>query len=357
MSAKTTVVAEKMAGQNCQGILPASLLQTGIFPGLQLSGRNSISYNPATGQLAVLCVGLNSKKGNRNWLKPSDLEKKTKPTQSSEREGLREKSCRRGADRSHLKAPSTSRSTGTTKKKRASTKVRKPKRPKTAYNFFQLSVHQSVWSEVCPDKTNPIDRVQHNEKVARIIGKRWKALSPQDRKMFQSMADRDKMRCQQLNEDYVKRMRESGGGQPESPETKPLPSPEIKREKSQKPSRRAPLSVKGSLLKRKRSRSLMIEVETCISSDDEPLGSTPRLITPKRPRYSRVEDHESDLSTEDKFSDSDMESDECALYEPQVFRDPQDIAQHFNPEEWGEAAQKFAGALVRVWRIENPYPC
>eukprot|EP00954_Amorphochlora_amoebiformis_P018174 1324229-Amorphochlora_amoeboformis.AAC.2 len=76
MSAKTTVVAEKMAGQNCQGILPASLLQTGIFPGLQLSGRNSISYNPATGQLAVLCVGLNSKKGNRNWLKPSDLEKK-----------------------------------------------------------------------------------------------------------------------------------------------------------------------------------------------------------------------------------------------------------------------------------------
>eukprot|EP00954_Amorphochlora_amoebiformis_P018173 1324229-Amorphochlora_amoeboformis.AAC.1 len=149
---------------------------------------------------------------------------RTKPTQSSEREGLREKSCRRGADRSHLKAPSTSRSTGTTKKKRASTKVRKPKRPKTAYNFFQLSVHQSVWSEVCPDKTNPIDRVQ--------------------------------------NEDYVKRMRESGGGQPESPET-------------------------------------------------------------KRPRYSRVEDHESDLSTEDKFSDSDMESDECALYEPQVFRDPQ----------------------------------
>jgi hypothetical protein len=49
---------------------------------------------------------------------------------------------------------------------------------------------------------------QHNEKVARIIGKRWKALSSHERKTFQSMADRDKVRCQQENENYIKRMHE-----------------------------------------------------------------------------------------------------------------------------------------------------
>ena len=38
------------------------------------------------------------------------------------------------------------------------------------------------------------DRVLHNETVARIIGKKWKALSKQERKVFQNLAEQDKCR-------------------------------------------------------------------------------------------------------------------------------------------------------------------
>eukprot|EP00954_Amorphochlora_amoebiformis_P014810 1158086-Amorphochlora_amoeboformis.AAC.1 len=36
------------------------------------------------------------------------------------------------------------------------------------------------------------DRVLHNEKVARIIGQRWKALVQQEKKVFQDLAEKDK---------------------------------------------------------------------------------------------------------------------------------------------------------------------
>jgi len=76
----------------------------------------------------------------------------------------------------------------TTRTKRG--RIRKPKHPKTGYNFFQLSVRDRL----CRDLPKQSDRVLHNEKVARIIGQRWKALSAQERRVFQDMAENDKVR-------------------------------------------------------------------------------------------------------------------------------------------------------------------
>eukprot|EP00471_Norrisiella_sphaerica_P001270 CAMPEP_0184487548 /NCGR_PEP_ID=MMETSP0113_2-20130426/10184_1 /TAXON_ID=91329 /ORGANISM="Norrisiella sphaerica, Strain BC52" /LENGTH=447 /DNA_ID=CAMNT_0026869903 /DNA_START=338 /DNA_END=1681 /DNA_ORIENTATION=+ len=85
------------------------------------------------------------------------------------------------------------------KKKKAAAKKRKFKRPKTAYNFFQLEVHASIWQKIKKKAKTSVDRMQHNESVARIIGTRWKALTKKQRKKYQKMADDDKARCDKEN--------------------------------------------------------------------------------------------------------------------------------------------------------------
>jgi len=52
--------------------------------------------------------------------------------------------------------------------------------------------------------------VLHNETVARIIGKKWKALSKQERKVFQTLAEQDKTRYENELKDYLQKMYELG---------------------------------------------------------------------------------------------------------------------------------------------------
>eukprot|EP00466_Bigelowiella_natans_P011540 jgi/Bigna1/89741/estExt_fgenesh1_pg.C_540127 len=85
--------------------------------------------------------------------------------------------------------------------------AKKPKRPKTAYNYFQLAIREELWEELNPVIDGPKDRVTHNEKVARVIGKRWKALTKQERVVYQAMADRDKKRYAQEHSAYVDALR------------------------------------------------------------------------------------------------------------------------------------------------------
>mmetsp|Transcript_17461 Transcript_17461/g.31340 ORF Transcript_17461/g.31340 Transcript_17461/m.31340 type:complete len:754 (+) Transcript_17461:147-2408(+) len=84
-------------------------------------------------------------------------------------------------------------------------KNRKPKHPKTGYNYFQLTVREQLSKDI-PQESN---RVLHNEKVARIIGQRWKALAAQERQIFQNMAEKDKIRYENEMKIYLETMRAS----------------------------------------------------------------------------------------------------------------------------------------------------
>mmetsp|Transcript_26801 Transcript_26801/g.47453 ORF Transcript_26801/g.47453 Transcript_26801/m.47453 type:complete len:418 (-) Transcript_26801:578-1831(-) len=87
--------------------------------------------------------------------------------------------------------------------------AKKPKRPKTAYNYFQLSIREQLWEELNQkQKINEAkDRVVQNEKIARVIGKRWKALTKVERAVYQTMADRDKKRYARENTEYIESLR------------------------------------------------------------------------------------------------------------------------------------------------------
>mmetsp|Transcript_22118 Transcript_22118/g.32967 ORF Transcript_22118/g.32967 Transcript_22118/m.32967 type:complete len:327 (+) Transcript_22118:230-1210(+) len=89
---------------------------------------------------------------------------------------------------------------------RRSGTVKKPKRPKTAYNFFQLAIRKQLWEELAPQIKGPKDRVHCNEKIARVIGRRWKALTAVERSCYQVMADRDKQRYVNENDLYIARL-------------------------------------------------------------------------------------------------------------------------------------------------------
>mmetsp|Transcript_14762 Transcript_14762/g.20532 ORF Transcript_14762/g.20532 Transcript_14762/m.20532 type:complete len:376 (+) Transcript_14762:4-1131(+) len=71
-----------------------------------------------------------------------------------------------------------------------------PKKPKTAYNFYQLKERDNVCNEVWDKLGLDYDRIKHNAEVARIIGKRWRELSTEKRGEFQRLAKEDKLRYQ-----------------------------------------------------------------------------------------------------------------------------------------------------------------
>mmetsp|Transcript_28768 Transcript_28768/g.40078 ORF Transcript_28768/g.40078 Transcript_28768/m.40078 type:complete len:279 (-) Transcript_28768:158-994(-) len=81
-------------------------------------------------------------------------------------------------------------------KKLKTSKLKKPKRPKTAYNYFQLSEKQRAET----------GSLVHDERFARNIGSHWKALSKEERRRYQDMADRDRQRYERENSEYMKRL-------------------------------------------------------------------------------------------------------------------------------------------------------
>eukprot|EP00468_Gymnochlora_sp_CCMP2014_P004309 CAMPEP_0167752240 /NCGR_PEP_ID=MMETSP0110_2-20121227/7025_1 /TAXON_ID=629695 /ORGANISM="Gymnochlora sp., Strain CCMP2014" /LENGTH=367 /DNA_ID=CAMNT_0007637827 /DNA_START=221 /DNA_END=1324 /DNA_ORIENTATION=- len=77
--------------------------------------------------------------------------------------------------------------------------VRKPKRAKTAYNYFQMA-----------EKTRLLAGgsgfVMQNTTIARYIGKRWKLLSSYERSYYQRLADADKIRYNQELDVFNRRL-------------------------------------------------------------------------------------------------------------------------------------------------------
>ncbi|GAB5365801.1 hypothetical protein AAMO2058_001089600 [Amorphochlora amoebiformis] len=77
--------------------------------------------------------------------------------------------------------------------------IKKPKRPKTAYNCFQIAEKRRLkrLASSCP---------VHSSQFAVSIGVRWKSMSPADRQVYKIEADRDRERYQREMVIYQKRL-------------------------------------------------------------------------------------------------------------------------------------------------------
>jgi len=73
--------------------------------------------------------------------------------------------------------------------------IKKPKRPKTAYNYFQLAVKAKLEGSHAT--------CGYNEKASRDIGKSWKKLSPAEKRPFHLQAQADRSRYERQNQDYL----------------------------------------------------------------------------------------------------------------------------------------------------------
>jgi len=87
--------------------------------------------------------------------------------------------------------------------KRARTGGRRPKQPKTAYNFYQLAVRAEISAELKQSLAESGDseaaglsQERLNQEVMRLIGRRWRSLDPQERNVYQRMAAEDARRYQ-----------------------------------------------------------------------------------------------------------------------------------------------------------------
>mmetsp|Transcript_2790 Transcript_2790/g.4050 ORF Transcript_2790/g.4050 Transcript_2790/m.4050 type:complete len:1082 (-) Transcript_2790:139-3384(-) len=144
--------------------------------------------------------------------------------------------------------------------------IRRPKQPKTAYNFYQLEVRAKISSELKQSidassihANTFVNQEKLNQEVMRIIGKRWKTLHPEERQRYQAMAETDSRRYQQ---------------QLESIETKSPPiNPQHTTTSPQTKSSHAPLAVSRPVRRRR--------------PPSYPGDTTP---PPPRERYSRPDD-------------------------------------------------------------------
>uniref|UniRef100_A0A7S4DVZ4 HMG box domain-containing protein n=1 Tax=Lotharella globosa TaxID=91324 RepID=A0A7S4DVZ4_9EUKA len=69
--------------------------------------------------------------------------------------------------------------------------VKKPKKPKTAYNYFQLAEKERISVST------------HNERIARNIGQKWKRMSLAEKMPYKNLAKMDKMRYERQNKLYL----------------------------------------------------------------------------------------------------------------------------------------------------------
>ncbi|QLQ80509.1 hypothetical protein HG537_0D05090 [Torulaspora globosa] len=74
-------------------------------------------------------------------------------------------------------------------------------RPRNAFILFRQHLHQSLFSEH-KASLNSLGSFKNNSLVSREIGKRWKALSPEEKKYWQDLASTEKALHRQKYPDY-----------------------------------------------------------------------------------------------------------------------------------------------------------
>eukprot|EP00472_Partenskyella_glossopodia_P014414 CAMPEP_0197541538 /NCGR_PEP_ID=MMETSP1318-20131121/67210_1 /TAXON_ID=552666 /ORGANISM="Partenskyella glossopodia, Strain RCC365" /LENGTH=484 /DNA_ID=CAMNT_0043100725 /DNA_START=271 /DNA_END=1725 /DNA_ORIENTATION=+ len=80
-----------------------------------------------------------------------------------------------------------------------------PKKPKTAYNYYQIGVRESIYKELLRESGGSLGSKEiQSQKIARVIGERWKAMPGHERQIFNIMAAKDKERYKRDLDDYVR---------------------------------------------------------------------------------------------------------------------------------------------------------
>jgi len=95
---------------------------------------------------------------------------------------------------------------------------KRPKQPKTAYNFYQLAVRGQISAELREEMQESVaqrggrmlSQERLNQDVMRLIGKRWRSLVPEERQRYQAMADEDSRRYHAELEAQETAFREAG---------------------------------------------------------------------------------------------------------------------------------------------------
>eukprot|EP00954_Amorphochlora_amoebiformis_P000482 38043-Amorphochlora_amoeboformis.AAC.1 len=85
------------------------------------------------------------------------------------------------------------------KKRRKAPKGRKPKKPRTGYNYFHLQERPSLIREL--QETHP-DKESLNAEVNRRIAQRWKTLSTDVKQVHVQQSEQDKLRYEKELKDY-----------------------------------------------------------------------------------------------------------------------------------------------------------
>mmetsp|Transcript_16562 Transcript_16562/g.23152 ORF Transcript_16562/g.23152 Transcript_16562/m.23152 type:complete len:507 (+) Transcript_16562:282-1802(+) len=88
-------------------------------------------------------------------------------------------------------------------------KLKKPKRFKTAFNFFQMHLQSTLFDQDVPKGK----RAAHNELVSRIVGQKWKDLTEEERQPFEEKAHQDRHRYQKEYKEFrikIQRLAEAG---------------------------------------------------------------------------------------------------------------------------------------------------
>jgi len=80
-----------------------------------------------------------------------------------------------------------------------------PKKPKTAYNYYQIGVRESILKELIRENGGNLGSKEvQSQKIARVIGERWKAMPEHERQIFNNLAAKDKERYKRDLDDYVR---------------------------------------------------------------------------------------------------------------------------------------------------------
>uniref|UniRef100_A0A7S4DWN0 HMG box domain-containing protein n=1 Tax=Lotharella globosa TaxID=91324 RepID=A0A7S4DWN0_9EUKA len=180
---------------------------------MQFYSAASLSTLPSPNSLGITAMpqplGLNSDSKLRGNQMPPHFTMMSSVRQAMENQPIDSASLRAQTKEAAKRVQDLMDSKGKMTKRKVRGRVKKgknmfeaPKKPKTAYNYYQIGVRESILAEITADSANSSKEVQ-SQKVARIIGERWKNMPEHEREAFNTLALQDKQRYKRELEEYM----------------------------------------------------------------------------------------------------------------------------------------------------------